>query len=113
MQTPRAVRISGWVLLVCGVFLAGLIGYITSLMAPAMMHPGEFAGGTTFNGTAQQAQSIFMLFGAIIVFGLAGILYGLWMIVTGRRNIAMMISVLVLAVALVAATVWTMSVLPG
>jgi hypothetical protein len=54
-----------------------------------------------------------MMFGAIIVFGLAGIFYGLWMIVTGRRNIAMMVGVLVLAAALVLLAGHTMSVLPG
>ena len=38
--------------------------------------------------------------------------YGLWMIVTGRRSVAMMIGVLVLAVALIAIACQTMAVLP-
>jgi MFS family permease len=103
----------GWLLLFCGVFLAGLIGYIANLMAPSMTHPGELTGGMTFNGTAQQAQSIFMLFGAIIVFGLASILYGLWMIITGRRSIALMIGVLALALALFLVAGRTMTILPA
>jgi hypothetical protein len=113
MLTPRAVRISGWLLLLCGIFLAGLIGYIAHAMAPSMTHPGELAGGMTFNGTAQQAQSIFILFGTIIVFGVASILYGFWMIVTGQRSIALMIGVLALAVVLLLVAARTMWVLPG
>jgi hypothetical protein len=52
-------------------------------------------------------------FGAVIVFGLGSIAYGLWMIVTGRRSIAMMIGVLVLAAVLIAVAWRTMAVLPA
>jgi len=113
MRTPRTVRIAGWVLLVCGVFLAGFMSYLWSVLAPSMAHPGDTTGGTTFTGTAEQAQTIFTVFAAVIVFGLGSIAYGLWMIVTGRRSIAMMIGVLVLAAALVAISWRAMTVLPG
>ena len=113
MRTPRTVRVAGWVLLVCGVFLAGFMSYLWSALAPSMAHPGDTAGGATFTGTAEQARAIFTMFGAVIVFGLASIAYGLWMIVTGRRSIAMMIGVLVLAAALIAIAWRTMAVLPG
>jgi MFS family permease len=113
MRTPRTVRAAGWLLLVCGLFLVGFMGYIWSVLAPAMAHPGDMAGGSTFKGTAQQAQTILSVFGAVIVFGLGSIAYGTWMIVTGRRSIAMMIGVLVLAAALIAITWRAMAVLPG
>lgn len=113
MRTPRTVRITGWVLLACGLFLVGFMGYIWSVVAPSMAHPGDRTGGTTFTGTAEQAQTIFTVFAAVIVFGLGSIVYGLWMIVTGRRSIAMMIGVLVLAAALVAIAWRAMTVLPG
>lgn len=112
MRTPRTVRVAGWVLLCCGLFLAGLMGYLWFVLAPSMAHPGTMAGGTTFTGTADQAQSIVIMFGAVIVFGLAAIAYGLWLIVTGRRSIAMMIGVLVLAAVLIAIAWRTMAVLP-
>ena len=53
------------------------------------------------------------VFGAVIVFGLGSIAYGLWMIITGRRSIAMMIGVLVLAAVLIGVAWWAMAVLPG
>jgi hypothetical protein len=49
----------------------------------------------------------------VIVFGLGSTAYGLWMIITGRRSIAMMIGVLVLAAALMAIAWRAMTVLPG
>lgn len=113
MRTPRSVRMAGWVLLVCGVFLAGLMSYLWSALAPSMAHPGDTVGGTSFTGTADQARAIVTMFGAVIVFGLAAIAYGLWMIVTGRRSIAMMIGVLVLAAILIGIAWRTMAVLPG
>jgi len=113
MRTPRTVRIAGWVLLVCGVFLAGFMSYLWSVLAPLMAHPGDTTGGATFTGTAEQAQTIVTVFAAVIVFGLGSIAYGLWMIVTGRRSIAMMIGVLVLAAVLIAISWRAMTVLPG
>ncbi len=113
MRTPRTVRAAGWVLLVCGLFLVGLMSYLWAALAPLMAHPGNTAEGATFTGTAQQAQTIFIVFGAVIVFGLGSIAYGLWMIITGRRSIAMMIGVLVLAAVLIGVAWWAMAVLPG
>jgi len=113
MRTPRTIRALGWLLLACGVFLVGLMGYLWTVLAPAMAHPGDLAGGTTFTGTAEQARTILTVFGAVIVFGLGSIAYGLWMIVTGRRSIAMMIAVLALAAALIAISWRAMTVLPG
>ena len=113
MRTPRSVRIAGWVLVACGVFLVGFMSYLWSVLAPLMSHPGNTTAGATFTGTAEQAQTILNVFGAVIVFGLGSLAYGLWMIVTGRRSIALMIGLLVLAAALIAITWRAMVVLPG
>jgi MFS family permease len=113
MRTPRTVRALGWLLLACGIFLIGLMSYLWTVLAPAMAHPGDLTGGTTFTGTAEQGRTILTVFGAVIVFGLGSTVYGLWMIVTGRRSIAMMIAVLVLAAALIAISWRAMTVLPG
>ncbi|HEX7930683.1 MAG TPA: hypothetical protein VF470_07230 [Sphingomicrobium sp.] len=113
MRTPRTVRLAGWVLLACGLFLVGLMSYLWVVLAPSMAHPGDTTGGTTFTGTAEQGQTILTVFGAVIVFGLGAIVYGSWMIVTGRRSIAMMIGVLVLGAALIAIAWRAMAVLPG
>lgn len=112
MRTPRRVRIAGGVLLACGAFLAGVMGYLYYLLSPTMLHPGAQIGGTTFNGTAEQARTILMLFGTIAAFGVASMSYGLFMLFTGRRSVAIMLVVLALAVALGGMVWWTLQVIP-
>jgi len=113
MRTPRTVRARVLLLLAFCFCRAGWMSYLWIVRAPAMAHPGDLTGGTTFTGTAEQARTILTVFAAVIVFGLGSIAYGLWMIVTGRRSIAMMIGVLVLAAVLIAIAWRAMAVLPG
>ncbi|QDZ07773.1 hypothetical protein FPZ24_09980 [Sphingomonas panacisoli] len=112
MRTPRRVRIAGGFLLACGAFLAGMMGWLYYALSPTMLHPGTRIGGTTFNGTAEQARTILMLFATIAAFGAGSMFYGLWMLFTGRRSIALMLVVLALAVAIGGMCWWTMQVVP-
>lgn len=87
LRTATHVRRLGWVLLVIGLFLVGLMGTITYNVAPLMLRAGEDgSGGASFTGTWEQALIILGLFGLVIMFGLASIFSGLWQIATGRRN---------------------------
>ncbi len=112
MRTPRGVKVAGGGLLACGLFLMGMMGYLTYLLSPTMLHPGEEIGGTTFNGTVEQARTILTLFGTVGAFGVGAAFYGLFMLFTGRRSTAMMLVVLALAVAIAAMCWWTMQVIP-
>jgi hypothetical protein len=103
----------------CGRRIAGVrrvpgrgYGYLYYLLSPTMLHPGQQIGGTTFNGTADQARTILMLFATIAAFGAASMFYGLWMLFTGRRSVAIMLVVLAFAVALAGMCWWTLQVLP-
>ena len=113
MRTPRRVRIAGGVLLACGGFLAGMMGWLYYAMSPTMLHPGTQVGGTTFNGTAEQARTVLMLFATIAAFGVGSMFYGLFMLFTGRRSVAIMLVVLALAVAIAGMCWWTLQVLPA
>lgn len=86
MRTARFVRRLGWAQLVIGLFLVGLMGTITFIVAPIMLQPGEIDRGSTFTGSPEQAQLILGVFGLVIVFGLGTVVSGLWQIITGRRN---------------------------
>ena len=87
LRAATHVRRLGWVLLVIGLFLVGLMGTITYNVAPLMLRAGEpGTSGASFTGTWEQALVIFGLFGLVIMFGLASIFSGLWQIATGRRN---------------------------
>ena len=100
-RSPRTIRRLGWVLVVIGLFLIGLMGAITWKMYPSMSHPGVTdASGTTFTGTAAQAHDALQLFALVIAFGVVALLNGVWQIATGRRNLAFAAVTLVLGLAL-------------
>ena len=103
LRTTKQVRRLGWVQLVIGLFLVGLMGTITYNLAPLMLQAGEPAGGARFTGTAEQARLILGLFGLIIAFGLASVVSGLWQIKTGRRNKLIFILMLGLFVLVIVA----------
>ena len=97
----RSWRVRGWMLLVLGLFLAAFMGAIAASMAPTMMRPGIEIGGTTFTGTADEAQTYFLLFGIVIALGLLSAVNGLFMIATGRRSAVFMAMTLAGAVLLI------------
>lgn len=102
--SPTSIRRRGWLLLLIGLFLIGLMGTITFNLAPGLLFPGEtLADGSRFTGTAEQAQFIFGIFALVIMFGVMSATSGLWQIVTGRRNKTLVVVMLVLFVALLIA----------
>lgn len=102
LRTAKQVRRLGWLQLLIGLFLVGLMGTITYNLAPALLPlPGAPQGGARFTGTPEQAQLILALFGLVIAFGLGSILSGLWQIKTGRRNKWLFIAMVLLFIVLI------------
>lgn len=96
-------RMRGWILLVAGLFLVLVMGAVVLNLAPAMLNPGIETGGTTFTGSAEQAQVFLGLFALVILFGALCIANGLYMIATGTRNRVFTIATLAFAALLYAA----------
>lgn len=87
MRTSRGIKRLGWILLLIGLFLFGMMAVLTWTMAPMLLHPGESAdGGSSFTGTAEQAQWVLGLFGVVAAFGLGSMINGAYQITTGRRS---------------------------
>jgi hypothetical protein len=105
MRGTRNIRIRGWVLLVCGLFLVLFMGAITWNMLPMLLRPEQAIAAGTFTGTADQARTFLNLFLLVILFGALGTVNALYMIVTGRQNRVFVIVTLLLAVA-VAVVAW-------
>jgi MFS family permease len=99
------VRGLGWLQLLIGLFLVGLMGTITYNLAPSLLSPAAPADGSRFTGTPEQALVILGLFGLVIAFGVGSIASGLWQIATGRRNKWIFIAMLALFVV-VMLTAW-------
>ncbi|NNC73036.1 MAG: hypothetical protein HKN78_09195 [Sphingomonadaceae bacterium] len=105
METSRRVRILGWVLLACGIFLVGFMGFIAWNLYPTMTAPGREIDGSTFTGNAEQASDFFTIFAIVILFGGVATANGVWKIATGRRNRIFFLITMAFVVAL-AVNVW-------
>jgi len=101
----------GWLLLFLGLFLVGFMGWIMLNTLPSvLLAEQQAADGTTYTGTAEQAQSILLLFSLVIAVGLMSIVYGIYMIVTGRQNkIFMALSLLLAGILVIVAYTTTRS----
>jgi hypothetical protein len=83
--SDSAVR--GIVMLVCGVVLVGMMGWILWTQTPSMLNPGvEAPDGSTFTGTAQEAQTFLGLFVVVMLFGLTALINGIFFIVKRRQS---------------------------
>jgi hypothetical protein len=102
MPRAQGIRRRGWVLIVIGFLLVAMMGTITFRVAPTMLSGGA-SGGVRFTGTPEQAILILGLFGLVMVFGLTAIASGVWQIVTGRRNIWIVVLILGLTFLLIVA----------
>jgi hypothetical protein len=87
-------------LVVCGLFISGLIGAVIYYTAPTLLRPGIDIGGTRFSGTAGQGLLVLAVFGLVFMFGMTTLLYGLWQVKTGRRSKKVVYFVVGLAAAL-------------
>src|SRR5687768_6415639 len=68
--TSRRIRLLGWVGIACGLFLIGLMGYITLAMYPTLTNAGVDMGERgRWTGTAEQARMALNLFYSVIGFG--------------------------------------------
>lgn len=84
--TKKQVLLTGWLQLICGLILVGLMGMITFNLLPSLLYAGQEVGGQTFTGTPEQAKLILLLFSLIITTGLVCTVAGLWILITKRLN---------------------------
>lgn len=101
VTTSRRIRLLGWLSIACGVFLVGMMGYITLAMYPSLSGAGAALDGGRWTGTAEQAHDVLTLFYMVIGFGFLAMAAGGWMVATGRRHIAITIATLAFAGILV------------
>jgi hypothetical protein len=106
MRGTRNIRIRGWLLLVCGLFLVLFMGAITLNMLPILARPEQAIAAGTFTGTPDQARTFLNLFLLVILFGALGTVNALYMISTGRQNRWFVIGTLALAAILYGFAYW-------
>jgi len=97
--------VRGILLLLCGLFLLGIMGLAAHYVVPLMLHPGEEVDGSRFSGTPGQAQMILGLFALVFLFGVAAAANGIHQIVTRRQSRAFVAVTLGLAALLLVAAI--------
>jgi hypothetical protein len=100
MRSSRNIRVRGWILLCCGLFLVLFMGWIAWALSPMLLYPERAISEGSFTGTPEQAHTFFNLFLMVILFGALGTVNAIYMISTGRQNRWFVIGTLVLAAAL-------------
>ncbi len=101
MESSRRIRTLGWIMLLLGILLAGVMGYIALNLYPTMANPGKEIGGTTYTGTAEETTGFFGIFALVIFLGLVSIAGGIWQITMGRRSRIVMVIAMAIAVILI------------
>jgi hypothetical protein len=101
LQSRRWSRRFGLGLVLGGVIICGLMGYVLLDLGPSLMNPGASSGGTRFTGTPAKARMILAIFGAVLAFGLTALGYGLWQMITGGRSKLVIYFTIALAALLV------------
>ena len=107
MRSVGESPLRGIVLLLCGLILLGVMGAVTWNMYPTLTNPGVTIDGSTFTGTADQAQITLLLFAAVLVFGLVATANGIYMLVTKQQSkaftfVSLGLAALLLVIAIVA-----------
>jgi hypothetical protein len=87
IQSRRWSRRFGIGLFLCGSFITGVIGTVAWFTMPAILRAGQEVDGNTFSGTRQQALMVLTVYGIVAAFGLTTMIYGIWQVRTGRRNL--------------------------
>ncbi|MEO7540267.1 MAG: hypothetical protein ABIV21_09575 [Pyrinomonadaceae bacterium] len=84
LQTSSSIRLRGVLMVLCGTFLIGMMGYISLWALTAVDSTSPV--GARFTGTQQEKMLIFALFAVLIIFGLVSFAGGIWQIIAGRRS---------------------------
>ena len=100
LVSRRWSRRYGGGLLACGLFITVKMAYVLWLLLPTLLHPGVDIGGSRYTGSPFQAALIIALLGLVTVFGVASLVYGVWQVRTGTRNLRTLRAIVALALAL-------------
>jgi hypothetical protein len=100
MMPASRIRMLGWLSLLCGVFLIGLMSWLSFWIYNAITKSGE-PGQGTFRGGPEIIGFIIVVFGLVLTFGFFAAISGLWQIIYGKRNKVLTFIVIILGIAFI------------
>jgi hypothetical protein len=86
LQSRRWSRRFGGILVLCGLFITGLMSVVLYFTMPMLMNPGVSIGGNRFAGSPAVALVVSLILGTVWAFGATTLGYGLWQMATGKRS---------------------------
>ena len=86
MRTPTQNRILGFISVLCGIFLIGMMSFISFYMYGAINQTGKPGASAKFTGTQNDILMIIAIFGLVIIFGFVALIAGLWQLIFGKAN---------------------------
>ena len=86
LQSRRWSRRFGFVLVICGLIICTMMGFVLFEIGPSLLNPGVSSGGIRFSGTPAKVRMVLAIFAAVLTLGLTALGYGLWQMFTGRRS---------------------------
>ena len=92
----RSNRARGWALIVLGPILCVAMAVNSFLIWRAMHSQGPLGSTSRWTGSQELTARTFQLFGTIFVFGLVCVAAGIFELRTGRRNMLLVLVLLVL-----------------
>lgn len=90
----------GWVLILCGIFLVGMMTMVLVAIGPDLREAMTTGASDGFTGTAEQARMILYLFYVVIAFGFLSFVNGIYQLVTGAQHKAFIFATVLLVVVL-------------
>ena len=100
LQSRRWSRRFGLGLVIGGLIICGIMGFVVFQVGPPLLNPGVSSGGTRFSGTPGQARMVLAIFAGVLAFGVTALGYGLYQMITGRRSKRVIYFVVALAALL-------------
>ena len=86
MQSRRWARRFGIGLVFCGIFITAIMSVVLLLVGPKLLAAAFASGAAGFSGTPGEARMALAVMGVVELFGVTALGYGVFQIVTGRRN---------------------------
>lgn len=99
-KTREFIRGTGAALVALGGFLLAIMLPITVFFIGLAQQGAKPGNGPRFTGTKAQMMMTFGVFAAVLLFGLASLVAGLWQVIFGRRNMVLVYFILGLGVVL-------------
>ena len=100
MKSKSQIRVLGAVLTLISGFLVVFMSVIAVFMYNAVQQSDKPGATSKFTGSENDILIIIAIFGLVILFGIIGLITGLWQLIFGKRNLILVYSLLAIGAVL-------------